>query len=685
MFCENCGKELEDGARFCAHCGAKVMIPEIEKEEGTQRPESEADPEKENPIKGNIPEKKMRKFPLFIGLLLLCVVVIGGSVFGIFMINSKKKALTDTIVKSGIEEYMAKEEKLSAKWNKLLVIDILGRHKIVKELEELEQNIVEFDICSSKVNDLLEEKETYNLGGEGFPEYEAILSDCSKAVENKEAAKAFELMEDAERALTELKKADDNYIQEQLTFYEEVDLSIADKSIQSERDSYIKEIQKLLKEDTKDYKGIKDKLDKMQEVVFLYIKPENVLNFTVQQVDASLFPKIKLYVDISDANTGEVPKDLKQALFYINKKDANAKSIKQTVTAINQLNEKESLKVNMVADVSGSMIGSPLYEAESIMTEFVDNVQFTTGDLVELTSFADGVYLEQEFCSDANVLNEKIQSLVTGDMTSLYDALYTAVKRVAAQTGARCVIAFTDGQDNNSNCSANVVIDAAKRYHVPVFIIGIGSEDYSEVRYLAEQTGGAYYSVYDINSMKSIYDDIYRQEKELYLVEFEDNTGAKVEETASVEVGYHSLEYGGKCEYSYTPNILLNHDSNTLYADGPEAVVEKYLRNFAQAMSDSDFSLISDCIKAGSPLYEEQKKYVERDINEQLDSFEFLNTSYKSNNYCEVSTRETFYAQIVGKSLQLVTQECTYSLEKISGEWKMTAFVDLKVTSRIKQ
>ena len=47
--------------------------------------------------------------------------------------------------------------------------------------------------------------------------------------------------------------------------------------------------------------------------------------------------------------------------------------------------------------------------------------------------------------------------------------------------------------------------------------------------------------------------------------------------------------------------------------------------------------------------------------------------------------RETYYVQVQGKALQLMTQECKYSLEKAGNDWKMTSFVDLKVTSRIKQ
>ena len=58
------------------------------------------------------------------------------------------------------------------------------------------------------------------------------------------------------------------------------------------------------------------------------LHPKNPLDVTVQQVDASAFPKIRLYLSVKDGNTGEVPKKLSNSLFYIKKKDANAKYVK---------------------------------------------------------------------------------------------------------------------------------------------------------------------------------------------------------------------------------------------------------------------------------------------------------------------------------------------------------------------
>ena len=83
---------------------------------------------------------------------------------------------------------------------------------------------------------------------------------------------------------------------------------------------------------------------------------------------------------------------------------------------MNQLNEIEALNINMLADVSGSMSGTPLDDAMSIMDRFIDSVQFSAGDQVALTSFSNGVYIEQDFTNDAGRLKSAVNSLYTQDM-----------------------------------------------------------------------------------------------------------------------------------------------------------------------------------------------------------------------------------------------------------------------------
>ena len=48
----------------------------------------------------------------------------------------------------------------------------------------------------------------------------------------------------------------------------------------------------------------------------------------------------------------------------------------------------------------------------------------------------------------------------------------------------------------------------------------------------------------------------------------------------------------GECSYSYTPSVLLSVEGTALYQEGPEAVVEGYMRAFDDAMTNADFSAI---------------------------------------------------------------------------------------------
>lgn len=656
MFCKNCGSPLDDNASFCGNCGAKVS-----------------------------PESKKKHSPVKYVLLILALLLVCGGLYATVVLNLRKNNLMSKIEESKIDEYVTAGKRLNSQWDKLGITDFSDKNDLLKDFKAVNKNVSDFQSCSKEVKTMQEEKANYDLAHENYEEYEKLLSDCADAIKEKDASGALELFQEVKQSFSDLKAANDDYIDDRIDTYENLDLKDAEDKVKTSYDKNLSKIHELAKSEDRDYQALQKAFNSMDQAIFMYIEPKNPLEVTVQQVDASEFPKVKLYVNLKDPATQKVPDNLDKTLFYINKEDANQKYIKQVVTSVNQLNEKESLKINMVADVSGSMDGAPLAEAKNIMTNFINSVQFDAGDLVELTSFSTGVRLEQEFCNDPNVLTNDISALYTSDMTSLYDALYTAVERVATQTGARCVIAFTDGNDNYSSCTVQDVINVAKRYHVPVFIIGIGSINSNDISQITAQTGGAYYNINTVDSMQNIYDQIYQMEKELYLVEFEDSTGATVKDTAQIEAGYHSLEYGGKCSYSYTPNVLLNPNSTSIYQDGPEAVVERYLKNFPQAVTNSDFSLIADCMKQGSAIYTEQEKYVKRSIDETLDSYEIVDTQYNGDSSCVISPRETYYVQVQGKALQLMTQECKYALEKAGNDWKMTSFVDLKVTSRIKQ
>ena len=690
MFCSKCGNEVKDGQKFCGRCGEPVdtgnpvdATPQEGVTEMLQNPGMAGNTEAPGMPKKSVGRKILKRAVPIAGTAILAVIIFFG--VQLLVLNQKFKSISAHIDTYNVLSAQQDKESLAESWAEAGFFSFGEKREILQRLQTVSEEASAAQAWLMKeaaptVEEWLAGKEEQHLA-EGFAAYEEILLQCDEAIKANDDRKAEKLFEEAEEALEALKEENARFVEEKLATYTNINMSMADKE---DKDLYTQNMDKISQLDSQGkYGSMAMVFEELDNIAYRYIEPERRLNVSIQQVDASDYPHIRLYTQLVDTSTNDVPEGLDQALFFVRKQDANANYIKQQVVKITQLDEIEALNVEMVADVSGSMFGDPLNEAKQIMSDFVSSVQFAAGDKVELVSFSTGVQIEETFTGSADVLKSRISGLVTGDMTSLYDALYAGVSRVAAQRGAKCVIAFTDGLDNYSSCSAGDVIDIAQRYHVPVFIIGIGTMNDAEIRNVAVQTGGFYYNVRDVNSMWEIYQEIYKQEKELYLIEFEDADGV-VTEDANIVVGYHSPVYGGECTYTYRPNVLLSVSGAGIYHDGPEAVVEAYMRGFADAMTNSDFSCISDYLKDGSNIYNSQKAYVSRDIRETLDSYEIVSVDYSDSANCVVTTRETYYVQVEDKPLELLTQQCKYQVVYENNRWYMTDFADkVDVLSRV--
>jgi hypothetical protein len=249
------------------------------------------------------------------------------------------------------------------------------------------------------------------------------------------------------------------------------------------------------------------------------------------------------------------------------------------------------------------------------------------------------------------------------------------VTRAAAQQGARCVIAFTDGINNNSERSQKDVIEIAQLYQVPIFIVGFGSVDENILEDIALETGGYYKYINDVYDLAEFYEDIYRQEKEMYLLQFTDESGGEIPDKISLIAGYKTMEYGGECDYSFNPHVLSSVSGEDRYTSGPEAVVEKYIKGYADAITNQDMSYIEDYLVYDSEIYKEQEDYIQKGYEEVLKSYEIQDAEYDSSgNKCIIQTTETYSVQKPDEPLKLIVQTARYKLKKTSDGWKMYAF-----------
>lgn len=528
------------------------------------------------------------------------------------------------------------------------------------------------------------------------------LGDYEEAYENlKEEAQAIIKNKDTsqiQNILARYKVLKENVKRENETTIEEELAQAKEKLEEAKGKSYINE--ETLKEIEQkaqvisDYKASGEYKKAYEEVSDLIIKAQAAaivydnLQIQVAQVDASDYPTIRLYIDVRDKSTGEVPSNLTQNVFFLSEQEAsNSEYIKKEIQKVAQLDQEESLNINMVADISGSMDGGPLSSAQYVMSNFLENVQFGIGDQVELTLFSNGVYTAQPFTNDKQSIVTQINNLYTQNMTSLYDALYVAVNRTAIQNGAKCVIAFTDGKDNYSQCSPDQVIDVAQRYNIPIFIIGVGSDvETSILENIAQSTNGYYTHINNVGDMGQIYQAVYRTQKELYVLQYEISNATSQLVTQSIRIDIQGNGVGGSCLAEYSPRMLLavDHTWGSGYAE--EDLMGRYLNGFVKAINSHDYSYIADTIITGSPIYDEVYPYIQRDIKEKLLSYEIIDKTYLGDDTCVLKLHETYEILNTREPLHMRTLETGYVLKKQSnGQWKLYAFDgEIKILSKIR-
>ncbi|MBR5596862.1 MAG: VWA domain-containing protein [Lachnospiraceae bacterium] len=317
-----------------------------------------------------------------------------------------------------------------------------------------------------------------------------------------------------------------------------------------------------------DSKKIKDYLDKIikqssgedisEETEEVYTGEKTDINIEVRQVDNSKFPEITLYASVTDM-TGNTITKLDKTDFDITEIDQYGNIMDASIDDVYQVLNEDNINVNLVLDASGSMdTSSKMQKAKNAANAFVDQIEMTKGDKVEVISFDDFVYLEQDFSSQKDLVTNAISSITTGGMTALYDAIYAGLFQTYYQEGAKCVIAFTDGLENSSSYTYNDVVDMAKNTGIPVFIIGIGEEyDMSELQELATQCSGKYYSA-DVQDLETILEDIYisiyREQQDYYVVKYTADDRSNVTQFRDVVLETSkSTEFSGSYRKSYVP------------------------------------------------------------------------------------------------------------------------------------
>ena len=242
------------------------------------------------------------------------------------------------------------------------------------------------------------------------------------------------------------------------------------------------------------------------------------LNISLVSNDVSDYPIVRLYFAVED-DYGN-PVELDQPVAAISEKVKNEKELERKVDSLKRLEGNQGISIDIVADKSGSMEYDLPY-MKRVMTDFVESLDYESGDQAEFISFDSFVMYMCTYTGDVDLLKNGINNMSAYGETALYDALYEGVRNAGNRNGAHCVIGFTDGGDNYSVHTIDEVIDLANRYSVPIYIMGTDGADEYALRSATEQTGGMYWNITDVTAMEDILSEIYTIQKDMYCLSYQ--------------------------------------------------------------------------------------------------------------------------------------------------------------------
>jgi Ca-activated chloride channel family protein len=191
-----------------------------------------------------------------------------------------------------------------------------------------------------------------------------------------------------------------------------------------------------------------------------------------------------------------------------------------------------SLAVSLLLDSSASM-EDKMRTTQAAALGFVQSLR--PQDQAQVVDFDSRVSVAVPFTNSRADLEKAITSTVAGGSTSLYNAIYIALKELK-KTQARsiedlrrqAIIVLSDGEDTSSLVSYEEVLELAKRSETAIYAIGIRTREpgsgkgFNEadfvLRQLTTQTGGRAFFPVTVDELPAIYALISQELSSQYLI-----------------------------------------------------------------------------------------------------------------------------------------------------------------------
>jgi Ca-activated chloride channel family protein len=173
----------------------------------------------------------------------------------------------------------------------------------------------------------------------------------------------------------------------------------------------------------------------------------------------------------------------------------------------------------VMIDTSASM-DEKLPNAQEAAVRFAKTLR--TQDMARVMQFNDRAQTMQDFTNDHKSLEDAIRRTQASGPTALYNALYVALKELAAQKKAgelrrRAVVLLSDGEDTASLVTDEQVLELARKTEIAIYSISLrptrvperNRQNFSQAAHvltaLARETGGQVYFPNSLSELDQVY------------------------------------------------------------------------------------------------------------------------------------------------------------------------------------
>ena len=311
----------------------------------------------------------------------------------------------------------------------------------------------------------------------------------------------------------------------------------------------------------------------------------------ISRIDSNsllLNQKIKVYLSVTDEN-GKPVKDLGIDNFEIFESPENHTGQEREILAFEKgVNINRGIHLLLVLDNSGSMYWDGSGKIKNSTDQEIWRITYAkeaiTSLLKEIKNPLDRVGLftfNVKIDTETALTNDRVKIVKAiieikkpseeEAYTELYETLYQAVNYLRVSKGRKIIIVLSDGQnfplDKNPHFPERYgiegAIDSAQKEGISVFTIGLSKKaDRKNLRRIAEETGGAYFSVYDPGRLEDLYNMIRDQILNEYLVTY--SAGMEPAEKKLVKVSFRDEGMQGETERFYY--------SGTIFGFPPERI-----------------------------------------------------------------------------------------------------------------